>query len=342
MQFNSSHIAAFDYFEPPTFISSEEIEVKLTSVYERLKLPFGRLELQTGIKSRGVWPAGTLPSEIASKAANRLIDKNNIPKHEIDLLIHASVCRDFLEPATASNIHRNLGLDSKTQIFDLSNACLGVMNSFLVAASMIEAGTIQSALIVSGENSGPLLNETFQFLNSNLDLTRKSIKSYIANLTIGSAGVAFYLTHKNLRKGFRLRYASLLTDSLANQLCQGSGDTHGLMMQTESEELLNAGIKLAQENFKKFKLTSNWSVLDYDLVLSHQVGVAHRDLLFKTLEIPLEKDFSTFPEFGNTGSAALPLTFCKAFEAGRIKNNTKIAMLGIGSGLSSIMVGVEC
>ena len=342
MQFNSTQIAAFDYCEPPKFMSSDEIELQLSSVYERLKLPFGRLELQTGIKSRGIWPIGTLPSDIATQAAQNLIKKNNIPTHEIDLLIHASVCRDFLEPATASNVHRNLGLDSKTQIFDLSNACLGVMNSFLVAASMIEAGTIKSALIVSGENSGPLLNETFQFLCNNLELNRKTIKSYIANLTIGSAGVAFYLTHKSLRSGQSLKFASISTDSMANKLCLGSGDTHGLMMQTESEELLIAGIKLALHNFSKFQNISKWSTSDYGLVLSHQVGVAHRDLLFKTLELPLEKDFSTFPQYGNTGSAALPLTFCKAFEAGRMNPGTKIAMLGIGSGLSSIMVGVEC
>jgi 3-oxoacyl-[acyl-carrier-protein] synthase III len=211
-----------------------------------------------------------------------------------------------------------------------------------VAASMIEAGTIKSALIVSGENSGPLLHETFQFLNNNLELNRKSIKSYIANLTIGSAGVAFYLTHKSLRTGASLKFASVATDSMANKLCLGSGDTHGLMMQTESEELLIAGIKLAQQNFTNFKSISNWSNLDYDLILSHQVGIAHRDLLFKTLDLPLEKDFSTFPQYGNTGSAALPLTFCKAFENGRMKPGTKVALLGIGSGLSSIMVGVEC
>ncbi|MFZ4714422.1 MAG: 3-oxoacyl-ACP synthase III [Bacteriovoracaceae bacterium] len=342
MHFKSTSIAAFDYVEAPLFMSSDELEGKLCAVYERLKLPFGRLELQTGIKSRGLWPTGTLPSTIAAAAGKKVLEKNNIKIQDVDLLIHASVCRDFLEPATASNVHRLLGMGAKTQIFDLSNACLGVMNAFLVAGAMIDAGVINSALIVSGENAGPLLEETIRFLNNNSELTRKSIKPFIANLTIGSAGVAFYLTNSNLAKGPILKVASVLTDSEANTLCQGSGDTHGLMMETHSEELLIAGINLAKKNFNQFLEMSSWKRESIETILCHQVGVAHRDLLYKNLELPIEKDFSTYPTFGNTGSAALPLTFCKAFEKGLMKQGERVAMLGIGSGLSSIMVGVEC
>jgi 3-oxoacyl-[acyl-carrier-protein] synthase-3 len=44
---------------------------------------------------------------------------------------------------------------------------------------------------------------------------------------------------------------------------------------------------------------------------------------------------------GNTGSSALPITLMMASEQGAIEKNDKIALLGIGSGLSSIMLGVK-
>lgn len=341
MQFKKTCLYAFDYVDAPKFYSSEEIETKLMPVYERLKLPQGRLELQTGIKSRGVWPAGTRPSSIAAEAGKKLLAKHKIKPDQIDLLIHASVCRDFLEPATASNVHRLLGLSPKTQIFDLSNACLGVLNGMVVAASMIEAGIIRSALVVTGENSGPLLDQTFHFLNTNQELTRKSIKPFIANLTIGSAGVAFLITSTDFLNGpHKFTCASVLTDSMANELCQGSGNTESLMMQTESEELLHAGIKLAKENFDHFLKTSGLNRNTIQKVLTHQVGIAHRDLLYQNLDLDLTKDFSTFETYGNTGSAALPLTLCKANETNFLKTGDNVALMGIGSGLSSIMVGV--
>ena len=38
--------------------TSSAIEEQLRPPYERLKLPFGRLELMTGIRERRFWPAG--------------------------------------------------------------------------------------------------------------------------------------------------------------------------------------------------------------------------------------------------------------------------------------------
>lgn len=59
------------------------------------------------------------------------------------------------------------------------------------------------------------------------------------------------------------------------------------------------------------------------------------------LDLPLDRDFQTYEQFGNTGSAALPFTLMKASESGLIRPGDKVALLGIGSGLSSTMLGME-
>ena len=104
MRFTNVRLHSYSYQEPPIFMTSEEMEEKLAPLYERAKLPFGRLELQTGIKRRGFWPNKTRPSSIASQAAEKILSA--YPREKIDLLIHASVCRDFLEPATAAQVQR--------------------------------------------------------------------------------------------------------------------------------------------------------------------------------------------------------------------------------------------
>jgi 3-oxoacyl-[acyl-carrier-protein] synthase III len=341
MNFNKTVLDCFAYVEPEQFFTSEELEAELLPIYERLKLPQGRLELQTQIKRRGFWPKGTRPSSIATMAAKKCLEQNSIDPLSIDLLIHASVCRDFLEPATASVIHHHLGLSQKTQIYDLSNACLGVLNAMITAAGFIEAGLIKNALVVSGENAGPLIFETIQFLNSNQELTRKTFKPFFANLTIGSAGVALYLCEKSLAKNHHeLKLASILTDSSHNELCQGDGNSVGLMMQTDSEELLHAGIKLAQDNYAQFKKRCD-SKFHPSKFIAHQVGIAHETMLFDTLGLDLKQSYKTYDLYGNTGSAACPLTLMKAVENKFINQDDEIALLGIGSGLSSVMLGVK-
>lgn len=330
MKFNNVYIKAISHIDPDTVLSSEQMEKLLAPVYTRLKLPEGRLELQTGIKNRGYFAADK-PSDISTKAALNLFNEYGINRNDIDLLIHSSVCRDFLEPSTASVVHSNLELKSDCMSFDLSNACLGFLNAMIVAGSQIELGVIKSALIVSGENSKPLIDETIKFLNES-DLTRKTIKKYIANLTIGSAGVAFVLTNSPEDAIAKIESFTHDSDTSSVKLCQGDGSTQGLMMETDSEDLLHAGIKLSKQTWEKFDFVPNQ-------IVCHQVGSAHRDLLLKSLELTQIKDHISYDQYGNTGSAACPLTM--SLNIKNFSKNDNIAMLGIGSGLHSVMVGIK-
>ncbi|MBN1365774.1 MAG: 3-oxoacyl-ACP synthase III [Syntrophaceae bacterium] len=342
MRFKNVVISSFAYHLPEQVMTSDEIEERLAPLYQRLKLPSGRIELMTGIKERRFWPPGTMPSDLSTQAARNLFEKNVVKPQQIDLLIHASVCRDFLEPSTSSIVHHNLKLRTELMFFDLSNACLGVVSSFVVAANMIENGLIKHALIVSGENGGPLLFQTIEHLLQDKNITRKSIKKYIANLTIGSAAVAYSVSHKNyVHEGHLLLGGASLVDSSANIFCRGNGDTVSLMMETESEELMISGVALAEKTWEETKRELGWTNNDMDCFVGHQVGVAHEILLKQTLKLENCPTFTTYQYLGNTGASALPLTLCIYDEQKKITKGNKVGLLGIGSGLNSIMLGVR-
>ncbi len=342
MKFKNVVISSFAYHIPETIMTSTEIEERLAPVYERLKLPAGRIEMMTGIKERRYWPPGTMPSDLSTQAAKNLFAKNVVKPEDIDLIIHASVCRDYLEPSTSSIVHYNLGLREHTMFFDLSNACLGMMSSFVVAANMIEQGLIKHALIVSGENGGPLLLQTMEHLLNDHSITRKSIKKYIANLTIGAAAVAYTISHKNcVPEGHLLLGGASMVDSSANVLCRGGGDTSSLMMETDSEELMKSGIALAEKTWEETKRVLKWTNDDVDYFVGHQVGVAHEALLRQILKLDNCPTFITYQYLGNTGASALPITLNIFDEQKKIPKGSKVGLLGIGSGLNSIMLGVE-
>lgn len=342
MKFKNVALAAHGHYLPQNIMTSEMIEEDLAEVYQGLKLPTGRLELMSGIKERRYFDVGARPSHLAAMAAKDLASKNpEVDLMKTDLLIHASVCRDFLEPATASVIHHELGLPEDCEFFDLSNACLGVMSAINMAAKLIELGDIKQALIVSGENAAPLYEATKSELIKKFrsgELTRKNIKPYIANLTIGSAAVAVLVTSADLAPhADRFLGAELMSDSSANTLCQGSGDTSSLMMETNSEELLKAGIKLAKKTWQKTVSKLGLKPSDIHWAIGHQVGVAHEKLTMESLELSKHPTHITYDTLGNTGSAALPITYMKLVESGKVQPGQHIAMLGIGSGLSSLM-----
>ncbi|MGA2053092.1 MAG: 3-oxoacyl-ACP synthase III, partial [Opitutales bacterium] len=310
MKFRNVAIEALAYALPPEVWTSSALEAKLAPLYARLRLPEGRLELMTGIRERRFWPAGFTPSEASAAAGEKLLEQSGVARAEIDLLAHCAVCRDRLEPATAAYVHRRLGLGPRAQIFDLSNACLGFVNGFAVAGAMIEAGQIERALLVSGENGRPLVERTVARLNDGT-LDRQQIKAYFANLTIGAGGVAALVTNtERARSGAPRLLASVTeTDTAAAHLCEGeTASDGGLDMQTDSEALLEAGVEVAARCWARFKLETGWDENTPDTIICHQVGRAHQRRLFARLGLSEEKDFSTFAWLGNVGSVSLPIT----------------------------------
>lgn len=341
MKFKNTRIAAVAHVLPEEEVTSGQIEAWLAPVYERLRLPFGRLELMTGIRSRRVWAPGTRASEVSARAGEAVLAK--VPDlREVDLLIHAAVSRDRLEPATAAYVHKALKLPRHTQIFDLSNACLGFLNAMVVAGGMIDGGLIRSALIVSGENGRPLLDKTVETLLDG-EFTRQSIKPFFANLTIGCGAVGMLLCHRDLLSegGFAdLDFGVCGTDGRFSHLCEGdSSSGGGLVMQTDSEALLEAGIGLAAETWQNFKREDPLGG-SFDKIITHQVGKTHQRELHKALAINPQLDYPSYPFLGNVGSVACPITLSIAADAGLIDAGNRVALLGIGSGLSSVMISL--
>ena len=102
MSFSNVVIEKMTYALPPNIVRSEELEESLSPLYDRIGLNVGRLELMTGIKERRFWDNTQKASESSAEAGIKLLKEGNIDPNEVDLLIHSAVCRDRLEPATAS------------------------------------------------------------------------------------------------------------------------------------------------------------------------------------------------------------------------------------------------
>ena len=343
IQYSRVCLHTIGYALPPRIITSEQIEERLSQLYSRLHLPKGRLELMSGIRERRLWPLGTKPSEAAALAGRRVMHKAQLDPQKIECLIFTSVSHDMMEPATASFVHDKLGLSPSALIFDISNACLGFLDGMLMLANMIELGQVANGLIVSGETAEDLLESTMQMLQGDETVTRKSIKPAFASLTIGSGSVALYMrqTQKDDNRP-RLVHGAWRANTTHSDLCHGGqqgGNT--VLMATNSEELLHRGVETAAATWAKFSSKAGWREQDIDNFFCHQVGSAHAKLLFEKLGLPPEKNFETLQILGNVGSVSAPITMAMAMEQGVFHSGRKGALLGIGSGINCMMLGVE-
>lgn len=347
MRYRHVCVESFTATLPPHVVTSDEIEQRLEPVYERLRLPAGRLELMTGIRERRFFDPGTRPGQISAQTARRAIESSGIDPKHFGALIHGSVSRDQMEPATANSVHHACGLPADALVLDVSNACLGLLNGVLMLADLIELGRIRAGVVVGTEVGRGLVEGTIDTLLKSPDLTRNDVKGEFASLTIGSGSAAIVVCDEKLSlSGTRLVGGAYRAHTHAHELCAGGVEAavHGddrPRMKTDSEALLHAGIDLAVETWEKTKATLGWENADVDKVFTHQVGRAHRKLMLERVELDPALDYPTVEFLGNTGAVALPMAAALGIEAGHVTPGDRIACLGIGSGLNSVMLGLR-
>ncbi|MCP4112048.1 MAG: 3-oxoacyl-ACP synthase III [Desulfobacteraceae bacterium] len=345
MRYSKVYIKSFGYELPPNVIASDDIEDRLDPVYNALRIQKGQLEAITGIHERRFWNPGYKMYEGAVAAGKKAIQASGISPESIGILIYAGVCRDNLEPATACAVSDGLKLGSKTEIYDVSNACLGVINGMIQVANAIELGHIKAGIVVSCESARNIVDITIDNLLKNPDM--ELFKETIATLTGGSGAVAVILTDESLSNGCRRLAGGVVRSAPEHhKLCLWGPDAgepvDGFhVMKTDSVGVLQNGVPLGLETFRDFMREMAWPDNKPDKTICHQVGASHQKSILESINIPKEKDFTTFRYLGNIGTVSLPITAAIASEREFLVENDLVGFFGIGSGLNCMMLGVE-
>jgi len=345
MKYNHVSLAAFGYELPPNVVTSDDLEKRLEPLYAALHFKKGQLEALTGIRERRFWDPGFAVSQGAIMAGQKALDASGLSPGEIKMLIYGGVCRDNLEPATACAVSDGLKLGPETLVYDVSNACLGIMNGMVQLANAIELGHIEAGMVVSCESARQIVDITIDRLleSMNMDV----FKQTVATLTGGSGAVAVVLARTDKSKPRPQLLGGVYRSALEHHaLCTWGPDTgipsSGLqIMNTDSVEVLQNGVTLGIETFEAFKRELDFRDDQPDRIICHQVGATHQDTLLRSIGIPKQKDFTTFQYLGNIGTVSLPITAAMAADRGVLEPGNLVGLLGIGSGLNCLMLGLR-
>ncbi|HAN71668.1 MAG TPA: 3-oxoacyl-ACP synthase III [Actinobacteria bacterium] len=319
--------------EAPVVVTSGEFDDQLAATYEAVGFRPGMLEALAGISERRWWPEDVSFADAAAMAGAKAIAEAGVDPSRIGLLVNTSVCRDHLEPSAAVDVHRQLGLGTACVNFDLSNACLGFMNGMQLAATMIDAGQIDYALIVDGEGSRRTQERTIERLQRP-GTTKAEILENFATLTLGSGAAAMVLGRASDHPGGHRFIGGVGRAATEHhRLCVGDLDG----MTTDSKGLLDAGVQLAVDTWTAAAEEFDWS--DLRAYVIHQVSKVHTEAITSALGIDPSRTPVIFPTRGNVGPASIPFTL--ALHASEFSAGDRIACMGIGSGLNSAVIEIE-
>lgn len=316
---------------PTTHLTTDEL---MSATRHRTHIDLERL---TGIRERRVSVGDEDSYSLATAAAMDCLDKAQRSAASIDAVISCSITKfrdgltQWLEPSMSSAVAMAIGAES-AMTFDVSNACAGMLTGVTIANNWIRQGTIERALVVSGEYISQLGQNAARHI-------RNIMSKELACLTLGDAGAALLLERAPAGSaGIELAGFTTVADYSRLCLAYPKGGDPGGRMFTDARGIHRAAMSNTPVLLHEVLETVGISMHDIDHVITHQTsarairkGMATVSAAFG--ERPRHDAVITVDRYGNTASTTHTVALIEELEAGHIRPGETIALIAQASGL---------
>ncbi|MDP1418396.1 beta-ketoacyl-ACP synthase III [Peribacillus simplex] len=269
------------------------------------------IRTRTGIEERRIANDDIDTSDMAYEAAKAALKNAEISAEEIDLILVATVTPDQSFPSVACMIQEKLGA-MKAAAMDVSAACAGFMYAMITAQQFIKTGAYKHVLIVGVEKLSKVTN--WEDRNTAVLFGDGAGAAVLGPVSEGKGVLSFELG------------------------ADGTGGKHllqeGDFIHMNGREVFKFAVRQMGESSLGVLEKAGLTKEDVDLLVPHQANIRIMEASRERLGLPLEKMTKTVHKYGNTSSASIPMALVEEMEAGRIKDNDLIVMVGFGGGLT--------
>lgn len=290
-------------FVPEKIVTNTDLEKIMDTSDEWIKT-------RTGIEERRIADEKTDTSDMAFEAAKKAIEHAEISPEEIDLILVATVTPDTPFPSVSCMIQERLGATNAAAM-DISAACAGFMYGMVTAKQFIESGSYKYVLVVGVEKLSKITNW----------------EDRGTAVLFGDGAGAVVMGQVSENRGI-----------LAFELgADGTGGKH--LYQDEyiimnGREVFKFAVRQMGESSIHVLEKAGLTKEDVDLLVPHQANIRIMEASRQRLDLPLEKMSKTVHKYGNTSAASIPISIVEELEAGKIKDDDVIVMVGFGGGLT--------
>lgn len=293
---------------------------------------------KVGVNQRHVAAEGETATDLAEKAAIKLIEENNIDKEIIDFVILCTQSPDYFLPTSACLLQTRLGLRQDIGAFDFNLGCSGYVYGLSIAKGLIAGGIAENVLLLTAETYNKYLHPK--------DKGNRTIFGDAASATLVSVdGVAEVLDFALGTNGKGAN--NLIVKSGASRLPEKQNDLvfdkNGNPV--SSDHLFMNGAQIfafTQRNVPKVinevLEKNNLAKEDIDMFVLHQANRYMLDFLRNKMDIPEDKFYIFMENVGNTVSNSIPLCLVEAHKENRLKGNVLLCGFGVGYSWGAVIL----
>jgi len=270
------------------------------------------IRTRTGIEERRIAPDEIDTSDMAYEAALKALENANVSAEDIDLILVATVTPDMPFPSVACLLQNRLGA-TKAAAMDISAACSGFMYGVVTAKQFIETNTYKHVLVIGVEKLSKITN--WEDRNTAVLFGDGAGAAVLGPVSEGRGILAFDLGAAGI--GAKHLYE----------------DKNGHIIMN-GREVFKFAVRQMGESSEKVIEKAGLKKEDVNFLIPHQANIRIMESARQRLELPIEKMSKTVNKYGNTSSASIPISLVEDVEAGRIKDDDVVVLVGFGGGLT--------
>ena len=273
---------------------------------------------RTGIQTRR-YAKELTTSDLATRAAQKLLEESKIHPDEIEFVIVATMTPDTMSPSCAAKVQGAIGA-TNAFAFDISAACAGFVFALSTGVKMLSAGNRKYGLVIGAET-----------MLSVLDWKDRSTAILFGD---GAGAVLLEKTDQTTLFVESLRSDGLKGDAL---VCGERMEQHTLStMKMDGRGVFELVSREVPKNISETLEKAHMSADEVDLYILHQANVRLIEQVAKKLKQPIDKFPTNLERVGNTSAASVPILLDELVQNQSITfgSGQKLLLSGFGGGLS--------
>jgi 3-oxoacyl-[acyl-carrier-protein] synthase-3 len=293
--------------------------VDSATITKRLGLKDDWITTRTGVLERRIAAPDERLVDLAAEAGARALSNADADAAEVDLVIVGTMTHEDIGPNVAPQVAAELGINAGA--FDVGAACTAWVSGVSVAAAQIEAGRVDSVLVIGAD-----------VLSRITDPNDKSTAGLLAD---GAGAALLRPTDGPSRIGPIVSGS----DGEFSDLIKGDPET-GLIYMKGHDTFKHAVARMSEATLEALRLAGR-ELGEVDLFVYHQANSRIIRAVGERLELPTERVVDYVPHFGNTSAGTVPIALTLAEQEGRLADDDVVLISAFGAGLTWAATVVE-
>ena len=325
----NSNIIGMGMYVPENVVTNNDLSTMMDTSNEWIVERTG-IEERRHIKKGD----GNTTATMGAKAAKIAIERADINKNDIDLILFATLSPDYYFPGSGVIVQQLLEIPT-CPAMDIRNQCSGFIYALSTADQFIKTGMYKNILIIGSENHSGGLDMTTRGRGVSVIFGDGAGAVLLSRSEDADKGILSTHLHSEGKFAEELALVGPSTNRWVPEILEADDPNDISYYPNMNGQLVfkNAVVRFSEvimEGLQQNKMTPD----QIDMLIPHQANLRISQFIQRKFGLNDDQVYNNIMRYGNTTAGSIPIALTEAWEEGKIKSGDLLVLAAFGSGFT--------